>query len=288
MLLRLRPIRSDAASTHNAARLHLEGIGEVATQPDLELEFHPVFREGVSGLIGSEAIRRVIVPGRTVLQPDREQTYVCFVDGASGVAGGDSFCAAWAHFDKSRDRAILDQVYERRPPFNADDCIYEITAICRQYRCERVIGDAWAGDLLRQRWVALTGASYDVSNRSKSQIYLDWLPLVSSMRVEMLDDDRAVQQALGLERRTTRGSNREVVDHGPTTRDDRINAIAGVLVHCADVSDKITWSTDDPNWHLYLQAADAGLSVNEKAANVMLNEHRRRILRAGANLGPSQ
>jgi hypothetical protein len=219
----------------------------------------------VSGLIGSEAIRRVIVPGRTVLQPDREQTYVCFVDGASGVAGGDSFCAAWAHFDKSRDRAILDQVYERRPPFNADDCIHEITAICRQYRCERVIGDAWAGDLLRQRWVALTGASYDVSNRSKSQIYLDWLPLVSSMRIEMLDDDRAVQQALGLERRTTRGSNREVVDHGPTTSDDRINAIAGVLVHCADVSGKVTWSTDDPNWHLYLQAADAGLSANEIA-----------------------
>ena len=169
-------------------------------------EWNAVFREGVSGLIGSEAIRRVIVPGRTVLQPDREQTYVCFVDGASGVAGGDFFCAAWAHFDKSRDRAILDQVYERRPPFNADDCIHEITAICRQYGCERVIGDAWAGDLLRQRWVALTGASYDVSNRSKSQIYLDWLPLVSSMRVEMLDDDRAVQQALGLERRTTRGS----------------------------------------------------------------------------------
>ena len=86
-------------------------------------EWNAVFREGVSGLIGSEAIRRVIVPGRTVLQPDREQTYVCFVDGASGVAGGDFFCAAWAHFDKSRDRAILDQVYERRPPFNADDCV---------------------------------------------------------------------------------------------------------------------------------------------------------------------
>jgi hypothetical protein len=70
---------------------------------------------------------------------------------------------------------------------------------------------------------------------------------------------------VGLERRTTRGSNREVVDHGPTTRDDRINAIAGVLVHCADVSGKVTWSTDDPNWHLYLQAVDAGLSANEIA-----------------------
>jgi hypothetical protein len=104
-------------------------------------------------------------------------------------------------------------------------------AICKQYNCERVVGDAWAGDLLRQRWVALTGASYDVADRSKSQIYLDWLPLVSSMRVEMLDDNRAIQQALSLERRVTRGSNREVVDHSPNSKDDRINAICGSLVY---------------------------------------------------------
>jgi hypothetical protein len=196
-------------------------------------EWNAVFREGVSGLIGSEAIRRVIVPGRMVLAPEAGQSYVCFLDGASGVPGGDSFTAAWAHFDSSRDRAILDQVYERRPPFSADDCIMEIAAICKQYSCERVLGDAWAGDLLRQRWTTLTGAAYDVADRSKSQIYLDFLPLVSSARVEMLDDDRAVQQALGLERRVTRGSNRETVDHSPQTRDDRINAIAGCLVYCS-------------------------------------------------------
>ncbi len=253
----------------------------IAEDPDAaNAEWNALFREGVSGLIGSEALRRVIVPDRKARKPERGQSYVCFVDGASGVVGGDSFCAAWAHLDKTTDRAILDQIYERRPPFNADDCIYEITAICRQYGCDRVIGDAWAGDLLRQRWVALTGASYEVSNRSKSQIYLDWLPLVSSMRVEMLDDDRAVQQALGLERRATRGSNREIVDHNPQTRDDRINAIAGALVHCADVGDKITWSLNGYD-------LSAPLPPNVPAVcDDPLDYIRARVLRNGAHLGP--
>ena len=40
MLARFRPIRGDAAATHNAARLHLKDIGEVAAQRDLELELH--------------------------------------------------------------------------------------------------------------------------------------------------------------------------------------------------------------------------------------------------------
>lgn len=33
-------------------------------------EWNAVFREGISGLIGSEVMRRCIVPGRTILQPD--------------------------------------------------------------------------------------------------------------------------------------------------------------------------------------------------------------------------
>jgi hypothetical protein len=45
-------------------------------------EWNAVFREGISGLIGSEVMRRCIVPGRTILQPDPKHSYVCFLDGA--------------------------------------------------------------------------------------------------------------------------------------------------------------------------------------------------------------
>src|SRR5262249_45640369 len=40
MLMRFGPLRGDPASTHNRARLHLEDVGEIAAERNLELEFH--------------------------------------------------------------------------------------------------------------------------------------------------------------------------------------------------------------------------------------------------------
>jgi hypothetical protein len=69
------------------------------------------------------------------------------------------------------------------------------------------------------------GISYNISKKSKSEIYIDLLPMLNSGRVALLDHPKMVAQLCGLERRTTRGTGRpeskkgmtmvETVDRGP-------------------------------------------------------------------------
>ena len=59
----------------------------------------------------------------------------------------------------------------------------------------------------------------------------------------MLDLPRLRSQLLSLERRTIRGSGKDVIDHPRSGEDDLINAAAGALVMAAGAeSRKIHWS----------------------------------------------
>ena len=58
------------------------------------------------------------------------------------------------------------------------------------------------------------------------------LPLLTSRRALLLDDDRLVSQLAGLERRTGR-SGKDSIDHPRHGSDDRCNAAAGALVMAA-------------------------------------------------------
>jgi hypothetical protein len=71
---------------------------------------------------------------------------------------------------------------------------------------------------------------YEVSERSKSEIYVDLLPLLNSRRIELLDHPKLTGQLCALERRTVRGSGRDVIDHPPGGHDDLVNSAAGALV----------------------------------------------------------
>jgi hypothetical protein len=75
---------------------------------------------------------------------------------------------------------------------------------------------------------------YVPSERSKSELYLEVLPMFSSGRVRILDHLRLLAQLCGLERRTSR-AGRDSVDHGPGAHqhDDLANACAGALVTAA-------------------------------------------------------
>jgi hypothetical protein len=70
--------------------------------------------------------------------------------------------------------------------------------------------------------------TYRPSERTKGELYRDFLPLVNSGRVELLDVSRLVTQLTSLERRTGRGG-RDTIDHAPGASDDVANAVAGVL-----------------------------------------------------------
>ena len=71
--------------------------------------------------------------------------------------------------------------------------------------------------------------NYEPADKSKSEIYVDLLPLINSTAVDLLDNERLVTQLTSLERRTSRGG-RDSIDHAPGAHDDLANAVAGALV----------------------------------------------------------
>jgi len=91
-----------------------------------------------------------------------------------------------------------------------------------------VTGDRYAGEWPRERFRE-HGITYEVSERTKSDIYRDVLPVFNSGNVELLDLPRIAVQLCGLERRTARGG-RDTIDHSPGSHDDVANAVAGALL----------------------------------------------------------
>jgi hypothetical protein len=69
---------------------------------------------------------------------------------------------------------------------------------------------------------------------SKSQIYLDFLGIVNSRRVVLLDEPTQLAESCNLERRVAWGG-RESIDHpqGGNSHDDAINSLAGAAVLAA-------------------------------------------------------
>jgi hypothetical protein len=73
------------------------------------------------------------------------------------------------------------------------------------------------------------GIVYRNSDRDRSAIYSDVLPLFTSGRVRLLDDARIVSQFASLERKTSSGG-KDVINHPVGGHDDLCNAVAGALV----------------------------------------------------------
>jgi hypothetical protein len=187
-------------------------------------EYGAEFRRDIESFVAREAVDAVVVPGRYELAPLAGVDYVAFVDPSGGSQ--DSMTLAIAH--EEGGRAILDCVREVRPPFSPDAVAAEFAATLERYGVNLVRGDRYGGEWPRERF-SVRDVTYQVAERSKSDIYLEFLPLLNSGRVELLDHTRTIAQLCALERRTARGG-RDSVDHPPGGHDDLINAVAGALV----------------------------------------------------------
>jgi hypothetical protein len=193
-------------------------------------EYGALFRRDIEVFVSREAVEAVVIAGRVELPPEEGKTYRGFVDPSGGSA--DSMTLAIAHRD--RDRAVLDCLREVKPPFSPDAVVQEFCGLLKSYGVTVVLGDRYAGEWPPERF-RTHGVVYQVSEKTKSEIYLDTLPLLNSHRVELLDDSRLKAQLLGLERRTSR-AGRDSVDHAPNGHDDVANAVAGALLLAASVA----------------------------------------------------
>jgi hypothetical protein len=72
------------------------------------------------------------------------------------------------------------------------------------------------------------GITYSYSERDRSTIYVECLPLFTAGRARLVDNKKLVTQFASLERRTS-SVGRDRVDHGREGHDDLCNAAAGAL-----------------------------------------------------------
>jgi hypothetical protein len=152
--------------------------------------------------------------------------YFAFCDPSGGSA--DSMTLAIAHHDARRGVTVLDAVREIKPPFQPSRVVFEFAQVLKSYRLATVHGDRYAGEWPRERFQD-QGIKYELSDRPKSSIYQDSLPLLNSRTVELLDIPRLANQLCELERRTSRGG-RDSIDHPPGGHDDLANAAMGALL----------------------------------------------------------
>lgn len=127
---------------------------------------------------------------------------------------------------------MLDLIREVRPPFSPDAVVAEMATTLKTYRVDEVTGDRYGGEWPRERF-AVQGIRYRPSEKTKSDIYREVLPLMNAARVELLDLPRLRAQLVGLERRVARGG-KDSIDHAPGGHDDVCNAAAGALVLALD------------------------------------------------------
>jgi len=197
-------------------------------------EWGGLFRSDVAAFVSAEVIESAIVRGHHEAMPVKGVSYAAFVDAAGG-SGQDSFTACVAHRGEN-DVGVVDCIREFRPPFSPANVVKEITTLMESYDISRVVGDRYAGSWPAERF-SECGIGYEVSERSKSQIYVDALPLFNSGKVELLDHRKCVTQLCSLERRTARGTGRDIVDHPTGGHDDVCNAVCGALVMVANSMD---------------------------------------------------
>lgn len=211
-------------------------------------EYGANFRSDLENIYSSVALDAVGIDGRIEQAYRAGVTYRAFVDPSGGSS--DSYVLAIAHDEERTINAekirmpILDKVREWIPKFDPQLVSEEVVAICKAYRISSVTGDAYGGEWPRDP-LKKRGIGYELSEKTRSELYLDMLPVVNSGRVELLDlrhHRKALNQFANLERRVGR-SGKDSVDHPPGSHDDVANAIAGAIVGCLPTKRKVrsTW-----------------------------------------------
>ncbi len=187
------------------------------------------WRDDLAAFVSRALIEAAVDRDALVRPPKPVLRYQSFRDPSGGAS--DSFTMAIAH--REDDLAVLDLLYERKPPFNPSEVVGEVAELLASYRATQTTGDHYSAQWVVEAF-AKHGIKYVHSERDRSAVYLDALPLFSSGRARLINNPRLVSQFAALERRTF-SNGRDRVDHpaGSRSHDDLSNAAAGALVLAA-------------------------------------------------------
>ena len=186
-------------------------------------EWFAEFRSDLETFLSVEQIMGVVVQGRYELPYIQGAKYSAFVD----PSGGRKDAATLAVAHKEGELVVLDVARRWKSPHDPSQVVREMAGLLKNYGIHYVTGDRYAGAWPSQEF-SKNQISFEASPQNKSGLYLDFLPLVLSQRVELLDSKPLIHELRSLERRT-RSAGQDFVDHGPRGgHDDLANSVAGV------------------------------------------------------------
>lgn len=192
-------------------------------------EYEATFTDDLSAFLPFAWIRGAVEEGRRELPPREGVPYVAAVDPSGG--GADAFALAICHAEGAApDAPVVEDVlrsWRRRSGGKSPDLrgvVSEVAAVCRRYGVSWVLGDRYAAGWVAQAFEE-EGVEYVPSPWSKSEAYVEALPLFSQGRLRLLDRERQTRELQALERRA-RSGGRDRVDHPPGGHDDHANVLA--------------------------------------------------------------
>ena len=182
------------------------------------------FRQDLESFVDRTVVEACVIPSRFELPYLKDFQYSAFCDPSGGSQ--DSMTLTIAH--REEKRVVLDAIRERRPPFSPENVILEFVETLKSYQIKAVRGDKYGGEWPRERF-RVNGVDYQIAEKTKSEYYQAFLPIINSKNVDLLDLPKLINQLVSLERRTGR-SGKDSIDHSVGSHDDVVNSVAGVAV----------------------------------------------------------
>lgn len=231
---RILVMQAPTLTMHDNAHLAEEIDAAYVDDPaSATAEYGAEFRRDIEAFVSIEAVRACTPGAATEILPESGKSYKAFVDVSGG--GADAMTLAIAH--REGKLAVLDAVREM-PAGTPPSVVVETFAdLLKTYRVHRVRGDRYGKEWVQEQFRS-AGISYEESPESKSEIYSAFLPVLNSQKCQLLPVPKLERQLVSLERRTTRGTGRDVIDHPQKkgAHDDLANAACGAIVMCSQGS----------------------------------------------------
>jgi hypothetical protein len=197
------------------------------------------WRDHVSTFLPREIIEAAVDVGVTVRPPSPGASYTAFCDPSGGVS--DAFTLAVAHSEG--ETVLLDCLLAIDAPFNPTAATARVAETLKAYWLSEVTGDRYAASWTVDAF-AKHGVRYKHSERDRSAVYADALPLLTAGRARLLDEVRLIIQLANLERRASSGG-RDRIDHPAGRHDDLSNAACGALV--------LARGPSEPGWLTFMR-----------------------------------
>ena len=189
-------------------------------------EWLSVFRDDVESFVGIDLLQSAITPGQGDIPLEHGAYAVGFIDPSGGRH--DSYTAGVASKERS-GKVVLNAVRETRPPFSPEATTAAYAEFFKKYGVSEIVSDRWGGEWVCEMWRCNHSITVKPAEQTASDLYLSFLALLSSGKIELPDNPRLTSQFLQLERRVRPGG-RDQVSHPPGLHDDLCNAASGALV----------------------------------------------------------